>query len=235
MGNLKSKELSFKKVMLITIFITLFFMLGGYLHQYTFLSLIPYEINEIDVWPNVWKIIWAGLAFIFITYYNHQLPISINEMFNFKKINFKIIFAVLFVIALIDLAYSLIICKSISVPSDFNFFKSTTTYFFVGLTEEIVFRGWAMNAFSKVTSIRKANIIQSVFFMLEHLLPWFLIFLMGGNLSDIPLSFLYIQLPYCIVFGCILGRIFNKTHCLWITILIHCFNDVIATFFNVAG
>ena len=230
MEDLKSKNLSFKKVMLITIFITLFQLLGGPLHYYTFLSSIPHEINGITVWENIWKIIWASLAFVSMNYYNHELPISISEMFNFRKINFKFVIIVLSIVILMDLSYSIVIYKNISIPADFNFIKSTINFFFVGLTEELIFRGWAMNAFSKVTSIRNANIIQSVFFMLSHLLPYCLMLLMGwGTITDVPLSYLAMQLPYCIVIGCVYGRIVNKTHSLWTTVIMHCFGDVIAT------
>lgn len=233
MENLKSRKLSFGKVMLITIFITLFFLLGGLLHSYTFLSAIPYDIEGtgVSVWGNIWKIVWAGLAFLFIKLYGKQLPIHTSKMFSFKRINFKIIFMVLAAIALIDFSASLVM--QTKTPNNFSFLYLVINFFFVGLAEEIVFRGWAMNAFSKVTSIRKANIIQSVFFMLSHLLPWSLALFMGSvTISEIPILPLAIQLIYCIVFGCVLGRIFNKTNSLWTTIIIHCLNDVIATSFG---
>lgn len=233
MENLKSRKLSFGKVMLITIFITLFFLLGGYLHSYTFLSAIPYDIEGtgVSVWGNIWKIVWAGLAFLFIKFYNKELPIPISKMLSFKKINFKIIFIVLAVIALVDFSASIVM--QTKTPNNFSFLYLVINFFFVGLTEEVVFRGWAMNAFSKVTSIRKANIIQSVFFMFVHLLPWCLaLFMRSVTISEIPILSLAIQMIYCIVFGCILGRIFNKTNSLWTTVIIHCLNDVIATFFG---
>ncbi len=232
MEILKPRKLSFGKVMLITIFVTLFFLLGGYLHYYTFLSSIPYDVNGIHVWQSLWDILWASLAFVFIKYYNNELEFPVNEMFNFKNINFKIILIVIFVIALLQPIGSLILYKKVSISNDFNLFASIINFFIVGLTEEIVFRGWAMNALSKVTSTRKANIIQSIFFMLAHLLPWCVMLLVGGNISNIPVLYLCLQLPMTFVTGCIFGRIMNKTHSLWTPIIIHCLWDVTADLFG---
>lgn len=235
MENLKSKQLNFKKVMLITIFILLFFLMGGYLHSYTFLSVVPDDINGILVWQNIYKIAWAGLAFVFMKYYNDELAIPIKEMFSFKKINLKIINVVLSVSALLIMVASFAFYQDVSraISSDFNFFKSTINCLLVGLTEEIVFRGWAMNAFSKVTSVRKANLLQSIFFMLIHILPWCVMVLMGwGSISDVPISYLCLQSLSTFLMGCVLGRIMSKTHSLWTLIIIHCFWDVMASYWN---
>ncbi len=232
MEILKPRKLSFTKVMLITIFIILFFLCGTYLRAYTILSSIPYDVDGIHVWNGLYKIMWVSLAFVFIKYYNDELAIPIKELFSFKNINFKIILITTLIIALLQPVGSLILYKKVSISNDFNLFASIINFFIVGLTEEIVFRGWAMNALSKVTSTRKANIIQSIFFMLVHLLPWCVMLLMGGNISNIPVLYLCLQLPMTFVTGCIFGRIMNKTHSLWTPIIIHCLWDVTADLFG---
>lgn len=235
MGNLKSRKLSFTKVMLITIFITLFFLLGGYLHYYTFLSAIPYDIEGtgVSVWENIWKIVWAGLAFLFIKFYNKELHIPTSKMFSFKNINFKIILIMTLIIALLQPVGSLILYQKVSISNDFNLFVSIINFFIVGLTEEVVFRGWAMNTFSKVTSVRKANILQSLFFASVHLLPWCMMVVMGwGDISGVPVLYLCFQIPMTFVTGCVFGRIMNKTHSLWTPIIIHCLWDVVADLFG---
>ena len=230
MGILKTRKLSFSKVILITAFIMLFFLLGTYLRSYTILSSIPYDANGIRIWNGLWDIMWASLAFVFMKYYNDELLVSIKEMFSLKNINFKITLIVLFIIVLLQLIGSLILYQKVSIPNDFNLFVSIINFFIVGLTEEMVFRGWAMNAFSKVTSTRKANTIQSLFFALVHLLPWCVMLLMGGNISSVPVLYLCLQLTMTFVMGCIFGRIMDKTHSLWTPIIIHCLWNVTADF-----
>lgn len=233
MENLKPRKLSFAKVMLITIFIILFFLCGTYLRAYTILSSIPYDLSGIHVWNGSLDIMWASLAFIFIKYYNDELAIPIKELFSFKNINFKIILIMTLIIALLQPVGSLILYQKVSISDDFNLFVSIINFFIVGLTEEVVFRGWAMNAFSKVTSVRKANILQSLFFASAHLLPWCVMVLMGwGDISSVPVLYLCLQIPMTFVTGCVFGRIMNKTHSLWTPIIIHCLWDVAANLFG---
>lgn len=227
--KLKNRELTFGKVFTISSFILLFFLIGGPLHSYTFLSFIPHEIYSITIWGNIWKLIWAGLAFVFMFYYKNELPISIKEMFT--KINIKYVSIYLLIFTLINFILMLLPFKKLSIPDVSTFFGALITYFFVGLTEETVFRGWMLNALLKVTSFWKANIIQSIFFMLVHLLPYFVVLAMGGEITNNMLIDLALQLPHCIVFSCITGWMVKTSRSLWTTIVIHWLSDVLVIVF----
>ena len=225
MKSLTFKRLSFFKIVLITAFLFLFLLLGGCVYMYTYLSSY-FKYNEAMI---VWQVICAGLTFIFIKHYDSQILINPREMFNFKRINLKLIFIILSIITLIELIISLLIHKRVSVNENFDFFKSTVIFFFEGLTEELIFRGWTMNAISKTISIKKANIIQSSIILL-----FLSISFISFNKSSInTITIIITQIIYIIMRGYISGIVFVKTKSIWNTIIIKCFNAVIGEFFSV--
>lgn len=225
MNNLKLKRLGFFKIILITIFLFLFYSLIGCIYMFTYLSSY-FKYNEAMI---LWQIICAGLTFIFIKYYNSQMLINACEIFNLKRINLKLIFVLFFIITLIELIISLLIHKRISVNENFNFFKSTVIFFFEGLAEEFIFRGWAMNALSKTISTKKASIIQSSIILLFLSIS----FTSFNKLSINTIIIIIMQIIYFIVSGYVSGLVFVKTKSIWNTIIIKCFNALVAEFFSV--
>lgn len=233
MVDSKDIKLSSAKVTLITVFLTLFILVFKVIGFYNFFSkFVSYdEIYGVSIYLNVTKVIWASIAFVFVVRYQRYLYSSISEMFDFKRINLKIISIYLVLMFFIDLIGTFVLYGKLPDASSFNFIGSIIDNFIVGLTEETIFRGSMFNLSIKTLGYMRSNIIQSISFMMAHLLPYCYWLLNGMSFSSSTWNYLSMQLPFCLVSGFILGWIFNKTKSLWTTIIIHCFADVIGEFF----
>lgn len=92
---------------------------------------------------------------------------------------------------------------------------------FVGLSEEIVFRGFLLQQINTLTSFWRANFITSFLFLVTHLPYWILI--QHAGIGQI------LQNSFSVV-GMILflGFIFKKTESLWSCIALHSWNNFIS-------
>jgi len=91
-----------------------------------------------------------------------------------------------------------------------------TTVLFAGLTEEIFFRGWILNALVKKMDFLYANIITSFVFLLLHYPYWFA----QGNLSSFQEIFSLSLPTFCI--GFVLGYAAHKSRAVWGAVFAHC-------------
>ncbi|MDR1254014.1 MAG: CPBP family intramembrane metalloprotease [Oscillospiraceae bacterium] len=98
--------------------------------------------------------------------------------------------------------------------------------FIVGFSEELIFRAWGFNAFKSVTSVKKAYILQAVFFTLAHWVSTFVMLIYGKNLSDTNFLQNLIQTPYYIFMAWIFSYILNRYKSLWTCIIIHAIVDI---------
>ncbi|PRX16938.1 hypothetical protein BX659_1583 [Orenia metallireducens] len=92
---------------------------------------------------------------------------------------------------------------------------------FVGLTEEIVFRGFFLKKLWDKLSFKKAMIVSSLLFVFIHYPVWFV----KGNLVFPNLIFSSI---YIFVIGILEAYIFKKTDSLWACIISHSIHNLIA-------
>ncbi|MEI4802291.1 CPBP family intramembrane glutamic endopeptidase [Bacillus sp. FJAT-51639] len=86
----------------------------------------------------------------------------------------------------------------------------------VGITEEIVFRGFILQELNKILSFWKANIITSFLFLIIHYAIW----IYDGVFFDLW-SHIYVFL-----IGIFFGLIFKKTRSLWSVIILHSFHNL---------
>ena len=97
---------------------------------------------------------------------------------------------------------------------------------FVGLTEEMVFRGWLLNAFAgKERKQLPMLILISVMFMLIHIPIW----ITQGILVSVFTSLGFIMI---IVLGMIFGSVFLKSRNILIPIALHMYWDLLVELFS---
>lgn len=173
MGNLKSRKLSFGKVMFSMAVIMLVWAVVWYPFYY---FVFPKDLSTtmsdlIGLSREYLRMLPAVLFFI---YYKDSIKTNLKEIFSLK-FNYKWFFIVL----LFCIAYPCAVSYFTNGKIYFNP-QETTLYNVVlwlslGLCQEFVFRGWSYNAFKEVTSQKNAIIISSAFFSASH---WFAHFFM---------------------------------------------------------
>lgn len=113
---------------------------------------------------------------------------------------------------------------SLKVSDSFNPIDLIGTFLFVGITEELVFRGWLLNALVRKTSKAKAIAISSLLFLCVHFPIWIRmgifiqIFTSGSFLTVVILSIIF-------------SVLFLKSKNIIVPIFIHMLWDLILLFF----
>lgn len=205
MGNLKSKKLSFTKVMFSMLVIMLVWSVVWYPFEY---FVFPKDLSD-----NLNNLIYISReylrmlpAVLFFIYYKDSVKTSVKEIFSLK-FNYKWFFIVL----LFCIAYPCATSYFTNGKIYFNPQKMTLydmiLWLSLGLCQEFVFRGWSYNAFKEVTSQRNAVIISSAFFSISH---WFAYFFMLLN-NRLDLSDFIGTTIFTFVFGIAMCFIIIKT------------------------
>jgi len=104
-------------------------------------------------------------------------------------------------------------------PSDF-----IDKFLIVGITEELVFRGWILNALLKKMSTWSALIINNLLFLCIHFPIWYQTHTLIGNFTSG--SFITV-----FVLGIIFGWLFIKSKNIWVPVTYHMLWDIIVTIF----
>ncbi|HDX9589888.1 TPA: CPBP family intramembrane metalloprotease [Bacillus pseudomycoides] len=159
-------------------------------------------------------LIWIFPIWLYIKYYLHTNPLKYLKMENGNKGIFWGIF--------LSLLLGLYFTFKVYILNDqsFHFKLSLNNYMngilLVGITEEIVFRGFIFQELNKILSFWKANIITSFLFLIIHYAIW----IYDGVFFDLW-SHIYVFL-----IGIFFGLIFKKTRSLWSVIILHSFHNL---------
>jgi membrane protease YdiL (CAAX protease family) len=86
----------------------------------------------------------------------------------------------------------------------------------VGFSEEILFRGFILKKLQENTNFSKANIIQSILFVLIHCVGWI-------QLGQFVFPSIVQNCGFIFIVAIIMGYIYKKTDSLWSCILVHSF------------
>ena len=92
----------------------------------------------------------------------------------------------------------------------------------VAFVEELVYRGWGLNALSAFVSERKANVVSTIFFILLHLPAYFIKLFLG---STFPTAAVATQCTFVLVLGLLFGYLYRKGKSLWSPMLVHFLGD----------
>jgi membrane protease YdiL (CAAX protease family) len=91
----------------------------------------------------------------------------------------------------------------------------------VGLSEEVLFRGFFLQKLNDMIKFKAANICTALLFVLVHISGWIM-------LGEFSFYSKINSILYTFVFSLIQGIVLKKTNSLWACIVIHSFNNFIS-------
>lgn len=112
-----------------------------------------------------------------------------------------------------------------SIKLDLEFDEWLNTIIIVGISEEIVFRGFILNKLLERIQFWKANIITSLLFVPIHFPIW-----MYEGLFQFP--YVFGASVNVFVVGVLFGYVYKKTGSLWSVIIIHSMYNLFVTVFG---
>jgi membrane protease YdiL (CAAX protease family) len=198
----------------IAVYITVFFAIWSVRElvvQPIFLT--PLSVTASVIIGGIIKLsVWTLPAVLLIRYYHENMWIGLKEMFVTKPKWFKGAL-VLPLVMLYPLASALILTGEIAIRPDFMPIRLIAVVILVGITEEIVFRGFLLNAFLKRMKTWQAIALDAVLFYLIHIPVW----LYQGN----DLVFFLTAFPTVLVLSVLFSYSFIKTRNILVPIILH--------------
>lgn len=165
---------------------------------------------------------WTVPALILMKKYDDRLLIPVKNLFQ-NPVNAK---EVIFVF-LAEIAY----CVLNSVVSHKGFFfraeglQECVAFVFVGITEELVFRGWLLNASINEKNQYQAVAVNTVLFLCIHFPIWILY----GNFVTYLTQFSFVMIILLSIFFSWTMLHFKN---IWIPIGVHMLWDILVTVLN---
>ncbi len=223
----KLRNLTLPKVLLTLVLFEIFWCITSFIGWNNFFAGIR-DFYGHDLYQAFLRILYSIPFLILIKHYEKDLKFSLKDMFT--KFDLKL-FSILFSILLaLELIMMFIMNKGFhinveNIPLIFDFFL-------VGLFEEISFRGWTFNALYSKMSYKKANILQTLYFMFAHITPYIPFWIQSGAINMEHVKFVLIwNFPSCLICGILYGYILKKTKSLWIPMLLHAAMDYLSYLF----
>jgi hypothetical protein len=171
------------------------------------------------------NLVWTLPSAILIKKYQENVQITLKNMFQnkVKWLNYLPIFVVfgIYILGTTYLQTGSIKVSNSFHPSDF------IVVLFVGITEEMVFRGWLLNASVKGKSedeTQMAVLLNAVMFLAIHFPRWYMNGVLVTNFTN--LGFLQIML-----LSCIFSYTFLKSKNILVPVFLHMFWDLLVYMF----
>jgi len=114
-------------------------------------------------------LVWTLPAILLIKHFHDDMWIGLKEMFTNRPIRFKDAYILLIVFVPL---VGTVISGDFGIRSDFAPSALISSVLFVGITEELVFRGFLLNAFFKKIKMPYAIALDAVLFTLIHYPIW---------------------------------------------------------------
>jgi len=164
------------------------------------------------------NMVWTIPAIMLVKHYENDVTISLKEMFNSRVnwIKYLPLFAVFTVYLLVG---AFITNGKIAIVDGFGIDKIIVVLF-VGLTEEMVFRGWLLNATIEEDKKWKGIIINAMMFLVIHFPVWIHNGVFISNFTT--LSFLSVP-----VLSVIFSWTFIKSRNILVPIVLHMYWDLL--------
>lgn len=170
------------------------------------------------------NLVWTLPAILLVNYFKNDVYIGLKEMFTakVKPLKYLPIFAVFTVYLLVG---AFVQKGGIAVSESFKVYKLITVLF-VGITEEMVFRGWLLNAFIGKNGNRKwlAVVAVSVMFLFIHFPVW----IHDGVFIENFQSFGFLSV---LILSGIFGWTFIKSKNILIPVVLHMYWDLLMFLF----
>ena len=161
-------------------------------------DLFPESVSSQIVKDGVIKnLVWILPASLLVHHYKDDVCIGLKEMFT-TKVKWLHYLPIFLLFMLYPLVRAYRMKGSLSLESDFGA-EQIIAFSFVGITEEMVFRGWLLNAMAGRNKQNqwKAILLSSLLFVAIHIPTWTIheklgyVFLHFGFVQIIILSFIF--------------------------------------------
>ena len=160
-------------------------------------------------------LVWIVPIWVYVKYYLNTSPMNyFNMNINVKKG----LFWGIILSSLVGLRFAIEVY--LFNKETFHFALPLNSYLneflVVGITEEMVFRGFILKEINKRITFWKANGITALLFLLIHYPIWI-------HNGEFPYFWTHV---YIFLLGIIFGLIYKKTGSLWSVVLLHSFYDL---------
>jgi len=167
---------------------------------------------------------WTLPAVLLIRYFQDDMWISLRDMFTTNPKWFKSA-PILLLGVVVPLINALVLHGEIRIRPDFVPMTLIEGVMMVGITEEIVFRGFLLNAFLKKMKPWKAVLLDAILFALIHYPIWIYF---GHNFTTILSSSISV-----IVISAFFAYSFIKTRNIFVPIVLHMLWNLLLMLFTV--
>ncbi len=184
----------------------------------------PSEVNAQIVKTFIKILVWVLPEALLVHYYKDEVCIGLKEMFT-AKVKWLYYLPVFLIFVLYPIISAYLRNGSLTLRSDFGMVK-IISYTFVGITEEMVFRGWLLNSMTDKDKKYPwgAILLNSLFFVAIHIPTW----TTHGELTDNILHFKFIGI---IVLSFIFSFTFLKSRNILIPVVLHMIWDFLLSMF----
>lgn len=186
--------------------------------QYSSIPLLQESISALVKFAT-----WSIPAYFLIKKYSDRLAIGYSTMF---KNHFRFWpYLGLFILMLIYLFATVYFASgTIRINPSWHPTDLIGSFLIVGITEELVFRGWILNALLPKFKTWVALLIDSILFLVIHFPIWYRT---GTFLSNFASGSEFTV----IILGILFGLLFIKSKNIFVPIIFHMFWDLILTVF----
>lgn len=189
--------------------------------QPVFLDSLDAIVSEI-IGQVIKLAVWTLPAILLIKYFQNDMWIGLKEMFATKPKWFKD--APLLLVVFIPILQAFIANGEITIHPDFTPTRLIGGVVFVGITEEIVFRGFLLNALLKKMKLWFAIALNEALFVLIHFPIWIY---RGRELSEFLSGSVAV-----FVLGVLFSYSFIKTKNIFVPIALHMIWNLLVILLN---
>lgn len=184
------------------------------------LILEPFLVSTFDTWAYtvlaaVIKLsVWTVPAILMINYYDTDIKINLRTMLR-TKVKWFSYFLLIIIILTWQLISSYLLDGRIELNLDIQLNTFIEAVLIIGVTEEVVFRGWLLNVLLAKERIWLSLLINSIMFAMIHFPIW-----IYQGMYNQPLDLLYNSLGI-MVLSLMFSWSFIKSKNIFVPILLH--------------
>ncbi len=167
------------------------------------------------------RFIWAAPTIALLWLYANDVPTTWKELFT-NKPHMKPFIITVAILILYNFGAMLFNHGGLWINPNFRFLKHFPMFIMVAFAEELVYRGWGLNALSAYLSDKKANLVSTIFFIVLHLPAYLIKLYLNGTF---PIATIATQCSFVFVLGLLFGYLYNKGKSLWSPMIVHFLAD----------
>ena len=186
----------------------------------TFKNAVVTEFVKEGVIKNL---LWTLPAIALIKYFKDDMYISLKEMIS-TKVNVLKYLPVFIIFTIFLLCNSFVLNGKIAISENFGM-DDIIIFIFVGLTEEMVFRGWLLNATIRDDKKWQVVLINSLMFLVIHFPIW----IHDGIFITSFTSFGFVTI---LILSIIFSWSFIKSRNILVPIALHTYWDLLVSIFS---